>query len=646
MAATTIGIGPTTPSGESEAACVRSVGSVPPNMVSEYSGGTAQFLMMHKGADIASASTCSIGAAGTYPVVTITGTTTITAFGTVPNDDACLRFVTFAAALTLTYNPTSLILPGAANVTTAAGDTAVLLHTGSGNWRCLSYTRAASGPAAVASVSNSDGSLTISPTTGAVVASLNVGHANTWTAQQYFYDSSIATSILKIRASGASPYKMLEMLEYGGSNVTNFDSNGSFRSTVPVYLSTSAYIQFSANPLTDTSSGTNIQGQTGGFKFNCNGGYVTVEQYAPGTTYGCFDLRPYNNASGCIPAIRLHPQFPSPTTGSGSYILFAAQDTTTNDVRQGEIQSVWLDPTHATFRGGVIIGAHDVATLEGTPAIGFQVAADGTGEPQIAFYGNTPVLQPSSIDYQSALSNSLGLVGSGMYFNYVNVNLINALTTTKSTSVDHRHSLSSGTAANGIGTQQRWYCQSTAIGNRQQLAQEVSWTDATDASRASRCDWRTYGSGGSAITLSIGHNGTAAIFSVFNATPIVRQTGDIGTAIASFGFMSGTPTFASANLTGQVAVANGGTGGTTAATGRNGLGIYSGSVSQVGVATTIFTVTIGATLASTSYQVSVTPTVVLAAAAFYVTNKTTTTFDVTFLAGLTGTVTFDWQLII
>lgn len=38
----------------------------------------------------------------------------------------------------------------------------------------------------VSSVSNSDGSLTISPTTGAVIASLNTAHANTWTADQTF----------------------------------------------------------------------------------------------------------------------------------------------------------------------------------------------------------------------------------------------------------------------------------------------------------------------------------------------------------------------------------------------------------------------------------------------------------------------------
>lgn len=68
----------------------------------------------------------------------------------------------------------------------------------------------------------------------------------------------------------------------------------------------------------------------------------------------------------------------------------------------------------------------------------------------------------------------------------------------------------------------------------------------------------------------------------------------------------------------------------------------SGSFSGVGTATTVFTVTIGTTQANNTYKVQVTPTSVLSAALFYVTNKTTTTFDVTYMAGLTGTVTFDW----
>lgn len=69
-----------------------------------------------------------------------------------------------------------------------------------------------------------------------------------------------------------------------------------------------------------------------------------------------------------------------------------------------------------------------------------------------------------------------------------------------------------------------------------------------------------------------------------------------------------------------------------------------GSHSQVGAATTTFTVTFGGTQPNATYKVNVTPTNLLSAALFYVTNKTTTTFDVVYLAGLTGTVEFDWLL--
>lgn len=96
-----------------------------------------------KSSNVASASTCDIGAT-TTAIVRITGTTTITSLGTVANK---LRFVTFAAALTLTYNATTLILPGAANIVTAAGDTATFLSDASGNWTCLAYQRAAIPPA-------------------------------------------------------------------------------------------------------------------------------------------------------------------------------------------------------------------------------------------------------------------------------------------------------------------------------------------------------------------------------------------------------------------------------------------------------------------------------------------------------------------
>lgn len=85
--------------------------------------------------DVASAATTDIGAAASQNV-RVTGTTTITSFGTVAA--GTFRRVRFAGALTLTHNGTSLILPDGGNVTTAAGDVLEFISEGSGNWRCTS----------------------------------------------------------------------------------------------------------------------------------------------------------------------------------------------------------------------------------------------------------------------------------------------------------------------------------------------------------------------------------------------------------------------------------------------------------------------------------------------------------------------------
>jgi hypothetical protein len=96
--------------------------------------------LAHKGADIASAATTDLGAiAGSYH--DITGTTTVTGLGTV--SAGIHKWVKFEGAVPLIHNATSLILPGGANITTADGDTALFYSEGSGNWRCLSYQRAA-----------------------------------------------------------------------------------------------------------------------------------------------------------------------------------------------------------------------------------------------------------------------------------------------------------------------------------------------------------------------------------------------------------------------------------------------------------------------------------------------------------------------
>ncbi|WP_397448114.1 hypothetical protein [Pseudomonas sp. NA-150] len=94
---------------------------------------------------IASAATTDIGAA-TSNVIDISGTTTITSLGTIAA--GARRSVRFTGALTLTYNPATILLPGAASIVTAAGDTADFRSLGAGAWVCLNFTRFSGKPVA------------------------------------------------------------------------------------------------------------------------------------------------------------------------------------------------------------------------------------------------------------------------------------------------------------------------------------------------------------------------------------------------------------------------------------------------------------------------------------------------------------------
>jgi hypothetical protein len=91
---------------------------------------------------------------------------------------------------------------------------------------------------AVSSVSNSDGTLTVSPTTGSVVASLALGHANTWTALQTlaagFAAAPTSTSIvpLTVTLPSGSTEDAQDWYGPGGSIVAKIDYQGNFYAAV------------------------------------------------------------------------------------------------------------------------------------------------------------------------------------------------------------------------------------------------------------------------------------------------------------------------------------------------------------------------------------------------------------------------------
>lgn len=112
------------------------------NYLREYSAYIAQLRDGKNFTDpvqLASATTTDIGAQNSL-FVEITGTTTITGFGTTYNGP---RFLRFTGILILTHNATTLNLPSAANITTAAGDTAIAVPNSTPNgWNVVHFQRA------------------------------------------------------------------------------------------------------------------------------------------------------------------------------------------------------------------------------------------------------------------------------------------------------------------------------------------------------------------------------------------------------------------------------------------------------------------------------------------------------------------------
>ena len=110
---------------------------------------------------LASAGSLNLGGVVAGDYIDITGTTTITSFGTIAA--GIERTLVFSGALTLTHNSTSLILPTGQNIQTVSGDSFTFRSEGSGNWRCTG--RSASTPLT--------GHVTTSPSGAAVLGAFS-----------------------------------------------------------------------------------------------------------------------------------------------------------------------------------------------------------------------------------------------------------------------------------------------------------------------------------------------------------------------------------------------------------------------------------------------------------------------------------------
>lgn len=175
--------------------------------------------LWEKGADIASASTISIGEGGYFHV---SGTTSITDIDFATPKNGRWAMLVFDGVLTLVHNATTMVLPGAANITTTAGDSCLVYQDNGDNVKVTAYQRA-------------DGS--------ALSASQPVPTSSTFAVGTLLFCRYLSTASL---ADGATT---------AGSNLMAlaFNNNGTTNSTGAAQV-----------PTTPTLTGTwrNVSGQT------------------------------------------------------------------------------------------------------------------------------------------------------------------------------------------------------------------------------------------------------------------------------------------------------------------------------------------------------------------------------------------------
>lgn len=151
--------------------------------------------LWEKGSNVASAATVSLGEGGYFH---ITGTTTITDIDFATAKDGRWAWVVFDGALTLTHNATTLLLPGGANITTAANDTALFIQDASDNVYCAAYIKASgkSVKPSTQTIAIACSDETTALTTGTAKATFRMPYAFTLT--------SIKGSLTTAQASGST----------------------------------------------------------------------------------------------------------------------------------------------------------------------------------------------------------------------------------------------------------------------------------------------------------------------------------------------------------------------------------------------------------------------------------------------------------
>lgn len=235
----------------------------------------------------------------------------------------------FPAQINGIYFP--IVVPYVSASSTTASSTFANGINLTGGCFALNGTCITVGGGAVSSVSNIDGSLTISPTTGSIIASLNVGNANTWTGIQTFTNGFVnnATSTgskgFNISAGCFAINNVCVGTGSGTGTVTSVSGSGG-----------STGLTLTGGPITTT--GTLTLGGTLGI---ANGGTNATTNAAAGRTVGTYAFTDHglgqNNYTLETPAYRGQ-------IGMNQFGVFPQQVYLSNGTSIGNFNSAWQFP--------------------------------------------------------------------------------------------------------------------------------------------------------------------------------------------------------------------------------------------------------------------------------------------------------------
>ena len=271
----------------------------------------------------------------------------------------------------------------------------------------------------VSSVSNSDGTLTISPTTGAVVASLNLAKANTWIATETFQPSTSTTAIALLGNQTTASTAMVNVV------YTSADQNGLAAGTYPliqVTYGTDLYIGVQAGNVNNGSSfNSNVGIGYQSLYSNTTGAYnnaVGVQAMYDNTTgsnnsaCGCFAL--YHNTTGIQNTALGYQAATGNTTGQAN-VAVGWNSLLTNSTGSYNTACGYLALYSNTASYNTAVGEaalYSNTTGNYNAAVGLQSMNDNTTGVQCTAMGASALLKNTSgsyntaVGYQAAASNT------------------------------------------------------------------------------------------------------------------------------------------------------------------------------------------------------------------------------------------------